>query len=120
VAIKGGGDLVGAGVLPDDGVPVRLAGDRIPDHRRLTLVGDAEACKISGGKTSGSEGLPDDLLRTLPDLEGIVLHPSRPGHDLCVLELVLADFAPGVIEDHAASARRALVDCSDEVGHGLT
>jgi hypothetical protein len=24
-----------------------------------------------------------------------------------------------VIEDHAASARRTLVDCSDEVGHGL-
>ena len=49
-----------------------------------------------------------------------MLHPSRPGHDLCVLELVLADLAPRVIEDHAASARRTLVDCSDEVGHGLT
>jgi hypothetical protein len=31
---------------------------------------------------------------------------------------VLADLAPRVIEDHAASARRTLVDCSDEVGHG--
>jgi hypothetical protein len=24
-----------------------------------------------------------------------------------------------VVEDHAASARRTLIDCSDEVGHGL-
>jgi hypothetical protein len=25
-----------------------------------------------------------------------------------------------VVEDHAASARRTLVDCSNEVGHALT
>jgi hypothetical protein len=24
-----------------------------------------------------------------------------------------------MIEDHAAGARRTLIDCSDEVGHGL-
>jgi hypothetical protein len=37
-----------------------------------------------------------------------------------MLKLVFGYFAAGVIEDHAASARRTLVDCSDEVGHGLT
>ena len=78
VAIKGGGDLVGTGVLPDDGVPVRLAGDRIPDHRRLALVGDTEACKISGRKTSGREGLVDNLLGTLPDLERDHAPPIPP------------------------------------------
>jgi hypothetical protein len=59
-------------------------------------------------------------LSALPDFDGIVLHPTRPRQDLLVLELVLADLATRVIKDHAASACRTLVDCSNEVGHGPT
>ena len=52
VAIKCGGDLVGAGVLPDDGIPVRLACYGIPDDRRLTLVGDPEPHQVGGAKAA--------------------------------------------------------------------
>jgi hypothetical protein len=49
-----------------------------------------------------------------------VLHPSGSGQDLGMLKLVLGNFASRVIEDHAASAGRTLIDCSDEVRHDGT
>jgi hypothetical protein len=34
-----------------------------------------------------------------------------------VLKLMLADLVPAVVEDHESGACRALIDCTDEVGH---
>jgi hypothetical protein len=43
-----------------------------------------------------------------------VLDPAGAGHDLLVLELMASDFGTVVIEDHAAGAGGALIDCGDE------
>ena len=42
--------LVGAGVLPDDGVGDRLAARLLPHHRRLALVGDADRGDVGGAR----------------------------------------------------------------------
>src|SRR5438552_176402 len=54
--------------------------------------------------------LVDDLLRALPDLLGVVLDPARLGIDLLVLLLGDRYHLAGVVEDHAPTARGALVD----------
>ncbi len=115
-----GRDLGRSGVLPHDGVAVRFAGLRVPHHRRLALVRDAERSKIICGEFGGAQCALDDLTGPLPDLAGTVLDPAGPRQDLLVLQLVPADLTAGVVEDHAAGTGRALVDCCDEAGHGRT
>ena len=62
--------------------------------------------------------LPMTRLGAVPDLERVVLDPSRAGEHLLVLELVAGDRPPVVVEDDEPRARRALVDRADEVTHG--
>jgi len=47
-----------------------------------------------------------------------VLDPPGAGEQLLVLELVLGDGSPVVVEDDEPRARRALVDRADEVTNG--
>ena len=61
VAFEGGGDGVGAGVLPDDGVVVRAAVARVPDDGGLALVGDADRGQVGGRRArrcAGRSGSP--------------------------------------------------------------
>ncbi len=112
-------DMVGASVLPDDGVVERLAGAPVPDDGRLTLVGDADRGDILlADKTLGERAL-DDCLRVMPDLARAVFDPARLWVDLLVLHLLNGNDVAGVVEDHAARARRPLVDRRDVllVGH---
>ena len=46
-----------------------------------------------------------------------MLHPAGTRHDLPVLQLVPGDLAARMIEDHAPSAGRTLIDCGNEVRH---
>jgi hypothetical protein len=46
-----------------------------------------------------------------------MLHPAGVRHDLPVLQLVSGDLAARMIEDHAPTAGRTLIDCGDEVRH---
>ena len=50
VAGQLGDELVGAGVLPDDGVVHRLAGAAVPQHGGLALVGDADRGQVGRGR----------------------------------------------------------------------
>ena len=76
------------------------------------------ASRSDGHETGLPEGAGDDGLGAVPDLERVVLDPARTGEQLLVLELVLRDRAPVVVEDDEPRARRALVDRADEVTHG--
>ena len=111
---------VGARVLPDDRVVDGLAGVLVPDDRGLALVGDADGGDVGGGDAGLLEGALDDLLAARPDLRRIVLDPARLGVDLLVLLLVDRDDAAGVVEDHEAGARGALVEGSDVLRHAVT
>ena len=86
--------LGGAGVLPDDGVVVRLTGPPVPHDRGLALVGDADRGDVGGADPARRHRLLDDRLGPLPDLQRVVLDPAGTGHDLVVLDLVGADRGP--------------------------
>ncbi len=45
-------DLVGAGILPDDGIVDGLSGGLLPDDRGLALVGDTDRCDIRRGNVA--------------------------------------------------------------------
>jgi hypothetical protein len=106
-------DLLGARVLPDDGVVDGLAGGAVPHHGGLALVGDAHGLDVVARDVGLGQRLPDDLARVAPDLHRVVLDPAGAGEDLLVLELAGGDDGSGVVEDDGARAGGALVDGDD-------
>jgi len=102
-------DLVGPRVLPDDRVVHGLARTTIPDQGGLALVGDPDRRDVGDGHLV--EPRLHDFLRALPDLERVVLDPTRLREDLLVLFLIDGDNFAAVVEHHEARARGALVDC---------
>ena len=120
VPVQAGGDPVGPGVLPDDGVPVRPPGAPVPRQRGFPLVGQAQGDQVGGAQAGCVQALFDDGAGPLPDLGGVVLHPAGPGHDLRVLQLVPGHFGAGMVEDHEPGTRGALIDRPDEIGHSIS
>ena len=104
-------DLVGAGVLPDDGVVDGLAARLLPDHRGLALIGHADRRDVGSLRARLLEAALDHLLAALPDLERVVLDPTRLGIDLFVLLLVEPNHLALMIEDHEPRARGSLIQC---------
>jgi len=78
-------DFVRAGVLPDDGVVVRLARVLVPDDGRLALVRHADSRDLPGLDACLIQPTPDHVLGAPPDLHRIVLNPTRLRVDLLVL-----------------------------------
>ena len=78
---------------------------------------DADRGKVPGIDASLFHSAGNDALRLLPDFQRVVLDPTRLRIDLAVLELVDAHGFAAVVEDHAAGAGCALVNCSDKSGH---
>ena len=120
VAVQGGRDPVGAGVLPDDRVAVRATCLAVPHHGCLTLIGDADGGEVGGCQPGQVERGANDVLGSPPDLRRVVLHPPGPGKDLLVLKLVAPNLRAVVVEDDEAGAGRALVDGAHEVGHACS
>src|SRR5690606_24784635 len=113
-------DPVGAGVLPDDGVVHRFAGGPVPHHRRLTLVGDADRGDVGADEVALGQCAGADLASIAPDLFGVVFDPAGLRKDLLVLALVDRDDTTGVVEDHASSGRRSLVDRGYVLAHACS
>ena len=108
----------GAAVLPDDGIVHRLAGRAIPHHRRLALVGDADAGQIRGLELRLGERAAADLDGGAPDLLRVVLDPARLGKDLRQFLLRRSDRPAAGVEHDGACAGGALVDREDVLaGH---
>ena len=103
-------DLLGAGVLPDDGVVDGLTGFLVPHEGGLALVGDTDRDQIVLVQLRLRESLGDDLTDVAPDLDGIVLHPPGAGKNLLVFFLSDGDDAPFVVEDDRARRSGSLVD----------
>ena len=74
-------------ILPDQRVGDGLAGFPVPQHGRLTLVGDPDRRQVGGAKFALLERLRNHILRGPPDFLGIVLHPPRLRINLLVLLL---------------------------------
>ena len=101
---------IGAGILPDNGVVVGLAGVPIPDQRCLPLIGYADGCHISGGQICLFQGTTNDVAGVFPDFQGIMLHPPWPGIILFVFDLMAAagfsDYYYGGLKTGAPNLRR--------------
>ena len=92
----------------------------VPDHRGLALVGDAERGEIAACRPSRRQHLAStSWVRFQISTGSCSTQPAR-GRICSMLQLPFADLAAGVVEDHAASAGRALVDGGNEVGHVLS
>ena len=106
--------VAGARVLPDDRGGERNAGLRVPEDDRLPLVRHAEAEHRLAGRRG--DRLGHDPADVVPDLQGVVLHPSGPGKELGVLAICGGHRAAGRVEEEAARSGRPLVDRGEE-GH---
>src|SRR6185503_16230702 len=89
---------------------------RIPDDRRLALVGDADGGQIASGQSSRSERAGDDFINAGGNLDRIVLDPTRTRKNLLVLDLTTRHFLARGIEDHEPRAGGALIERADEHG----
>ena len=54
----------------------------VPDHRGLSLVGDADGGNVSGGSSDVLHGLLCHFQLGRKDLVGVMLHPTGLGEDL--------------------------------------
>ena len=107
-----------ARIHPDDRVMKRRAGRRIPQDRRLALIGDADGREVAGRDLGLGQRRRDHGLRIAPNLGGVMFDPAGAGIDLPVLALRLSDdpAADCRINDEAG-ARRALIERPQEFGH---
>ncbi len=113
-------DVLGAGVLPNDGVVDGLAGGAVPDDRRLALVGDAHRRDFVVVGLGPAQRHSDRLADVVPDLHGIVLDPPRVGEDLLVLELAHGNDFSRVVEEDRPGGCRSLVDSKDVLPFGIS
>ena len=98
---------------------VRLAGMFVPDHRRLTLVGDAHADEVARRERRFGERVGHHLLRLGPDVQRVVLDVARLRVELVDLNLVRGHDGALMVHDHEPRRGRALVDRADKLGaHG--
>src|SRR5262245_33958591 len=67
-------DFLGPAILPDDRFVDRAPGRPVPQNRRLPLVGDADRRNRAVCRRQRLTARRND---PLPDLLGIVLHPTR-------------------------------------------
>ena len=106
-------------VLPHQRIRDGLARPAIPNHGSLTLVRDADGRDLLPVDVPLGAGFADHLLRSLPDLTRVMLHPARSRIDLLVFPLRHADRAPGAVKDNEARTGCALIQRSQEVRHSL-
>ena len=120
VAFEGGGDAVGARVLPDDGVVQRTPGAPVPHDRGLALVGHARRAARSPGPSPARF----DATRTTVSVRSQIsigscsTHPAS-GRICWCSSWCLTDLPTVVVEHHEPGARRALVDGANEFGHSV-
>ena len=102
--------LGGAAVLPDDGAMHGAAGDAIPHHRGLALVGDADGGDVARGKTGNPHRFAAGRKRRRPDVVGLVLDPARGREMLREFQLRLRRDRHVIAKDDRARRRGALID----------
>jgi len=93
-------EIGGTTILPDDRWRQRMSGDPVPQHHRLTLVGDPHRGQVRrrGFRPRQHFGDRDGLGH--PDLVRIVLHPAGLGKILGKLALGTGDDVAAAIEEY--------------------
>src|SRR5581483_7649539 len=84
----------------------------------FALICDSNGGQVLRADATVPERLPDYALRAIPDFVDIVFDPAGLRIELLVFFLRGSDHVPFRITDGETGAGRALIDCSDVVGHG--
>ena len=92
VVLERGADVGGAAVLPDDGPVQRPAVGAVEGDQRLALIGDPDGRHGAPGLGEAAPDLGQRGAHGVPDLDGVVLDPSRARE-------VLGDLAVGDVDD---------------------
>ena len=106
-----------AHVLPHNGIPHRLSHLPAPDHGRLALVGDPNRRQISRFQAGLPHRFADNLLRPLPYLLRVMLHPTRLRIYLPVFFLGAGHNFPCGVEHNETCARGSLIKGSNIFAH---
>ena len=93
--------------LPDDGVIHRLAGIFVPQHRRLPLVGNADAYHLA--RPHRTQGVCRRPALRAPNVPRVVLHPAGLGIDLGEVILPHRGDLPPAVKQNGAGAGGSLV-----------
>jgi len=105
-------DEVSTCVLPYDSIVDRLASVLVPDHRGLTLVGDADCCEILSIDMCFCKCTSYNRLNGCPDFHCIMFDPAGLGENLLMFFLIDTDNLSSMVEDHEPGAGRTLIYCS--------
>ena len=92
LVLERGADIGGPAVLPDDGPVQRPAVGAVEGDQRLALIGDADGRHGAPGLGEAAPDLGQRGAHGVPDLDGVVLDPSRAGEGL-------GDLAVGDVDD---------------------
>jgi len=111
--------LIGAGILPYDCIVDRPASSFLPYYGGLALVGDAHCGNIRRIDIGLFQSARDHFLGAFPDLQCIVLDPTRLGINLFVFFLFDRHHFPVMIENHKTSAGGTLIYCCCVLSHFL-
>src|SRR5690606_35070575 len=102
-----------ASILPDYGPVHGRAAGSLPKQRGLTLVGDAHRRDVAAAHARLAERTPNRSQSALPDLLGLVLHPTRLWKILRELDVAAAEGLALEIHHESRGPRRALIDSED-------
>ena len=104
-----------APVLPDNRIGHRLPGLAVPQHRGLTLVGDADSVNIARLQTRFLEHIQRHRVLRAPDLAGVVLDPSGMWKVLPELLLRYSRHLTGTVKNYRARTCGALIERKNEL-----
>ena len=105
--------LRGAPVLPYDGLVDRFACGLVPNKCRFTLVRDPDRGDVGGAQPCPFDRGAAGVHRGLPQVGGVMLHPSAVGIMLWELFLCRGHNLHGLVENDGTAGGRALIDCKD-------
>lgn len=103
----------GSPILPDNGGIDRSPRLSIPNHDRLPLVRDPDCGDVAGVGTCFCQRLLSDSDLGAPDVQRVVLYPTRLGKELTDLFLGNRNDLPVAIKNERSAASGALVESED-------
>ena len=111
--------LRGTAALPHNRVADRNAGFFIPNHRRLSLIGNADGFNVFVCAVDLKQRLLRHAHLRRPNFHRIMLDPPCPRIDLRKFLLRDTDHIAFAVVQNTAGARRSLIQCHDIFFHSV-
>jgi hypothetical protein len=103
----------GPTILPDNGWTNGFASLTVPGDGGLTLIGDTNGRDVLRLEARFADGGLGNLKLCLPNLIGIMFHPTWFGINLCEFLLSYSPDARLTVEDDGSGTGGALIECQN-------